>query len=93
MRGLFSGKLDRESGLLNVDKSFLLVSSMEDPEAKERTQDAVDCTSSFAETVKLLHVHYDDYKTSPSALSQPPCADRTVWMQRQRLIRDREVNI
>ena len=56
----WASRLDHELGLLDVDKSCLLVVSMENPTAKQRTQDAVDCTSSFAEAVELLKSYYDD---------------------------------
>ena len=58
--GLFSSKLDHEPGLLDVDKCCLLVNSMKDPDAKERAQNSVGCSSSFIEAVKLLKSYYDD---------------------------------
>ena len=57
---LFSSKLEHEPGLLDVDKSCLVVNSMEDEDAKERAQNAVGCSNSFLEAVQLLKSHYDN---------------------------------
>ena len=58
--GLFSSKLEHEPGLLDVDRCCLLVNAMDDPEARIKAQDAVDCTENFDEAVKMLQAHYDD---------------------------------
>ena len=57
---LFSSKLEHEPGLLDVDKSCLLVNSMEDVDAKERAQNTVGCSNSCLEAVQLLESHYDN---------------------------------
>ena len=57
---LFSSKLEHKPGLLDVDKSSLLVTSMEDADTKERAQNVVGCSNSFLEAVQLLKSHYDN---------------------------------
>ena len=55
--GLFSSKLEHEPGLLDVDRCCLLVNAMDNPEARIKAQDAVDCTENFDEAVKMLQGH------------------------------------
>ena len=57
---LFSSRLEKEPGLTDADKSYLLLEAMVKPKAKERAQAALAHTSTFKEAVDSLRQYYED---------------------------------
>ena len=49
-------RLDKEPGLTDVDKSYLLVEAMADPKAQQRAAAAIAHTSSYDDAIKELKV-------------------------------------